>query len=63
MNGVTETRVRMGAKQTAKGSVQLDLTAEAPTVDEAGDLMRDALVRLRSEVQDANLELVSDTQK
>lgn len=28
-----ETRVRMGAKQTAKGAIQLDLTAEAPTVE------------------------------
>ena len=34
-----ETRVRMGVKQTAKGSIQMDLTAEAPTVEQAGELV------------------------
>lgn len=41
-----ETRVRLGAKQTAKGTVQLDVTAEAPTVDEAGELLAGALKKL-----------------
>lgn len=63
MNGSTETRVRMGAKQTAKGNIQLDITAEAPTVDEAGRLMKDAITRLRNEVHDHGLDLVSDAQK
>ena len=65
MNGSTEmrveTRVRLGAKQTAKGNIQLDLTCEAPTVDEAGRLMNEAITRLRNEVHDHGLELVSDT--
>ena len=60
MNGSTESRVRMGAKQMAKGSVQLDITAEAPTVDEAGRLMNEAITRLRNEVHGHGLELVND---
>lgn len=63
MNGTTETRVRMGAKQTAKGNIQLDITAEAPTVDEAGRLMNEAITRLRNEVHDHGLELVNDVGK
>jgi len=38
-----ETRVRMGAKQTAKGTIQLDLTAEAPDVSTARKLLEDAI--------------------
>lgn len=38
-----ETRVRMGAKQTAKGLIQLDLTAEAPTVAKAKELLGEAI--------------------
>jgi hypothetical protein len=60
MNGATETRVRMGAKQTSKGSIQLDITTEASTVDEAGRLMGEAIIRLRNELQTRGLELVSD---
>ena len=41
-----ETRVRMGAKQTAKGTVQMDLTAEAPDVETAGDLLSEAITRM-----------------
>ncbi len=52
----TETRVRMGAKQTAKGSIQLDITAEAPTVEEAGDLLGKAIDRLKKEVSAKGLK-------
>jgi len=38
-----ETRVRMGAKQTAKGTIQLDLTAEAPDVATAKALLSTAI--------------------
>ena len=41
-----ETRVRMGAKQTAKGTIQMDLTAEAPDVETARKLMYDAIDEL-----------------
>jgi hypothetical protein len=40
MEGVAqETRVRMNASQTAKGTIQLEVTAEAPTVEKARELM------------------------
>jgi len=45
-----ETRVRMGAKQTSKGTIQLDLTAEAPSVEEAGELLSKALREMLSKI-------------
>lgn len=54
----SETRVRMGAKQTAKGGIQLDLTTEAPSVDEAGKLLGQAIVRLKAEVEENGLHIV-----
>ena len=56
----TETRVRMNFKQGAKGSVQLDLTAEAPTVDEAGELLDQGITKLVETVRKHGLTLVSD---
>jgi len=53
-----ETRIRMGAKQTAKGAIQLDLTAEAPTVEQAGQLMEDAIDRLVAVVQRKGFAIV-----
>ncbi len=38
-----ETRCRMGAKLTAKGLIQFDLTAEAPTVTEAEEILSEAM--------------------
>jgi len=38
-----ETRVRLGAKQTAKGTIQMDITAEAPSVEEATALLSKAV--------------------
>lgn len=56
----TETRVRMGAKQSAKGSIQLDVTAEAPTVEEAGDLLSGAIDRLKKEVKAKGLKTTDE---
>nr|BDD43749.1 hypothetical protein 9 [bacterium] len=53
-----ETRVRMGAKQTAKGTIQLDLTAEAPTPEQAGELLGEALDRLIEVVNKRGLTTV-----
>lgn len=53
-----ETRVRIGAKQTAKGAIQLDITAEAPTVDKAGTLLGEAIDRLVKEVKERGLATV-----
>ena len=55
-----ETRVRMGAKQTAAGKVQMDLTAEAPTVDEASELLDGAIKKLVEKVRKHGLSLASD---
>jgi hypothetical protein len=55
-----ETRVRMGAKQTAKGAIQLDVTAEAPTVDEAGTLLGGAIDRLIKEVKARGLQTTDE---
>jgi hypothetical protein len=46
----SETRVRMNASQSAKGTVQLEVTAEAPTVEIARELMGKALDALAAEV-------------
>ena len=52
----TETRVRIGFKQAASGKVQMDLTVEAPTVDEAGELLAGAIDKLRKKVAVEGLE-------
>ena len=53
-----ETRVRMNASQTAKGYIQLDVTAEAPTVEKARELMGQALDALAEEVAKRGLVAV-----
>ncbi len=55
-----ETRVRIGVKQTAKGLIQLDLTAEASTVDEAGQLLEGALKKVVEKTREAGLTLVGE---
>lgn len=53
-----ETRCRMGAKLTAKGLVQFDLTAEAPTVTKAGQILGDALDEVLKTVRAKGFEIV-----
>ena len=53
-----ETRCRMGAKLTAKGLIQFDLTAEAPTVTEAGQMLTDALEEVLDVVKEKGFEIV-----
>ena len=61
MEGINEeTRVRIGAKQTAKGAIQLDITAEAPTVEKAGELLDGAIKELIAKVRDNGLSLASE---
>lgn len=57
-----ETRVRLGAKQTAKGTIQLDLTAEAPTVEKAGQLLEDALKTIKEKLSNAGLVTADEPQ-
>ena len=53
-----ETRCRMGAKLTAKGLIQFDLTAEAPSVEKAGKILGEALDKVIEIVQDKGFEIV-----
>ena len=54
-----ETRVRIGAKQTAKGAIQMDITAEAPTVEKARELLGQAIDALTAEVEARGLSTAS----
>lgn len=54
-----ETRVRLSAKQTAKGGIQLDITAEAPTVEKAGELLTGAIDEFKKIIAEKGLSLVS----
>lgn len=51
-----ETRVRLGVKQNAKGNIQMDITAEAPTVEKAGELLEGAIAKLKAKAAAAGLE-------
>jgi hypothetical protein len=44
---IPSTRARLNFKQTAKGAGQMDVTTEAPTVDEASKMMGEAIDSLR----------------
>ena len=55
MSDTIETRVRLGIKQNAKGLFQMDITTEAPTVDETGDLLSAAIDRLKKETREKGL--------
>lgn len=52
-----ETRVRMNASQSAKGFIQLDVSAEAPTVEKASELLGQAIDALVKEVKQRGLAL------
>ena len=54
-----ETRVRINASQTAKGFIQMEVTAEAPTVEKAKELMGEALDALAEEVNKRGLVTVN----
>lgn len=58
-----ETRVRYGLKQTAKGAIQLDITTEASTVEQAERLMDDGIKRLRALVLKHNYRTVDMPEK
>ena len=56
LEATRETRVRLGVKQNAKGLIQMDITTEASTVEEAGDLLGGAIDRLKKEAADKGLD-------
>lgn len=54
-----ETRVRLNASQTAKGAIQLDITTEASTVEQARELFGQAIDALTKEVESRGFALTS----
>jgi len=57
MDETRETRIRIGVKQTAKGSIQLDLTSEAPSVAEAIKGLSESIDQVRATVSEKGLVL------
>jgi len=55
-DSVSTTRVRMNFKQTAKGAGQMDITSEAPTVEEAKKMMADAIDEMRAIFKEKGIE-------
>ena len=53
-----KTRCQMGAKLTAKGLIQFDLTAEAPTVAKAAQMLTDALEEVVEIVRAEGFDIV-----
>ena len=54
-----DTRVRLNLKQTSKGDVYFDITAEAPTVEKAGQLLDVAISEVKVRAKENNLVLVN----
>jgi glutamate 5-kinase len=52
------TRVRLNLKQTSKGEVYFDITAEAPTVEKAGQLLDIAISEVKVRAKENELVLV-----
>jgi hypothetical protein len=60
VEGQNETRVRMNVSQNAKGVAQVEVTAEAPTLEQTRDLFKGALAAAREEVKAAGLRLADE---
>ncbi len=60
MSDTVETRVRLGVKQTAKGAIQMDITVEAPNVEDAGELLSGAIDRLKKTVTAKGLKTADE---
>jgi G:T/U-mismatch repair DNA glycosylase len=60
MEGIaSETVVRMNASQTAKGLIQLDVSATAPTIEKARELLGQAIDALVKEVESRGFALTN----
>ena len=57
---IPNTRVRLNFKQTAKGAGQMDVTTEAPTVDEASKMMGEAIDSLRKIFNEKGIKEASE---
>lgn len=52
-----DTRVRMGFKPSAKGVVAIDVTSEAPTVEETAKLLKEGIAEFKKIVKEENFIL------
>jgi len=59
MEGTNVPRVRINVKQTAKGAVQFDITAETGNVEESAKLLGDAIDQTKKLVTDRGYALSS----
>lgn len=57
---IPNTRVRLNFKQTAKGAGQMDITSEAPTVEEASKMMGEAIDSLRKIFNEKGIKEASE---
>ena len=57
---IPNTRVRLNVKQTAKGAGQMDITSEAPTVEEASKMMGEAIDSLRKIFNEKGIKEASE---
>ena len=57
---IPENRVRMSMKQTSKGLVQMDITAESDTPKESGKLLNEAIKTMKKTLKDNNLQTVDE---
>lgn len=53
----TTTRVQVNMSQNSKGEFQLDITTEAPTVEEASALWHQAYLKQRASIADLGLKI------
>lgn len=59
MEATNEPRVRINVKQTAKGAVQFDITAETTTPEESAKLLGEAIDKTKQLVSDRGLTLAT----
>ena len=57
---IPDTRVRMNLTTTAKGKVQLDITAEFPTLEESAKNLDAAIKEAKRIVAENGMELASE---
>ena len=54
------TRVRINVSQSSKGIAQIDVTGEAPTVEQARDLVARGIAAAREEAKAAGMKLADE---
>lgn len=57
MEANNEQRVRMNVKQSAKGAIQFDITAESTSPEESGKLLGEALDKVKMVIESKGYKL------